>query len=176
MKKITLPLVILFGIIVAACASFPKDDIDIAAEADPAVDFSDYKTYAWLGSAAVLNDPEGKWEPPSFDMDSLITALIDKELTANGLQEVDSNPDLLVAYAIGADFEKMKMQEDKVTNVEILQNVPQSALVVTLMDAYTEEVAWAAVAVGEVQKKGEDVMKKRINYTISEMFKQYPKK
>ena len=176
MKRITLAAVLMFGILVAGCASFPKDDIEIATEADPAADFSNYKTYAWLGSAAVLNDPEGKWQPPGFDMDSLITALIDKQLAGKGLQKVDSNPDLLVAYAIGADMAKMQLKEDEVTNVKILQNVPKSALVVALLDADTAEVAWAAVGVGDVKNKGDEIMKKRANYAITEMFKQYPKK
>jgi hypothetical protein len=176
MKRITFAVLMVFGILVAGCASFPKDDIDIATDSDPNVNFSDYKTYAWIGAAAILNDPEGKWKQPGFDTDALVTALIDSELNKHGMTMSEPNPDTLVAYAIGADFEQMKLKEDDVTNVKVLQNIPQGALVVVLLDANTEEVTWAGVAVADVQQKGDEVMKKRLQYTITEMFKQFPKK
>jgi hypothetical protein len=176
MKRIALAFIVVFGMAVAGCATFPKDDIEVAAEAGPNANFGDYKTYAWLGSAQVLDDPEGKWEAPGFDIDSLVTALIDKELTEHGLQKSDANPDTLVAYAMGADMANMKLKYDATTKVDILQNVPQAALVVVLLDANTEEVSWAAVATGEVKNKGDEIAKQRISYTIKEMFKNFPKK
>ncbi|MGD2141315.1 MAG: DUF4136 domain-containing protein [Burkholderiales bacterium] len=176
MKRITLAAVLMFGVFVTGCASFPKDDIEIATEANPTYDFSAYQTYSWIGSAAVLNDPEGTWEAPGFDTDSLVTALINKQLAAHGLKFSDTGGDTLVAYAIGADMAQMKFEHDPTTDVEILKKAPQSALVVVLLDAETEVIAWAAVAVADVQNKGDEVMKKRINYAINEMFKQFPKK
>ena len=176
MKRIRLAAVLMFGILVAGCATFPKDDIEVATDTDPNANFSDYKTYTWLGSAQVLDDPEGKWEAPGFDIDSLVTALIDKELTEHGLQESDSQPDTLVAYAMGADMANMNLKYDATTKVDILQNVPKAALVVVLLDAKTEVVSWAAVATGDVKNKGDKVAKQRISYTIKEMFKQFPKK
>ncbi|MCK5721591.1 MAG: hypothetical protein KAI84_03575, partial [Gammaproteobacteria bacterium] len=51
----------------SGCTPIPTDDIKIVTEADPKANFSGYKTYAWLGAAAVLLDPEGKWKPAEFD-------------------------------------------------------------------------------------------------------------
>jgi len=175
-KRITLAVVIMFGFLVAGCASFPKDDIEVATDADPSANFNDYETYAWIGSAQVLDDPEGKWKSPGFDIDSLVIALVDKNLTEHGLSKSASYPDTLVAYAIGADMANMEFRHDATTNVDILENVPAAALVVMLLDANTETVTWAGVAVGEVQNKGDKVAKERLNYTINEMFKQFPKK
>jgi len=50
----------------AACAMVQTDDIKVEAEVDPKANFSGYKTYTWLGSAAILNDPDGRWKPPQL--------------------------------------------------------------------------------------------------------------
>ncbi|WP_455210255.1 DUF4136 domain-containing protein, partial [Kaarinaea lacus] len=100
MKKFIL-LVCMIGMYLAGCTSVPVDDIKVESEADPKVKFSGYKTYAWLGAAGILNDPQGQWEPPKFDADAEITFLIDQELRKRGMTEVNDSPDMLVAYALG---------------------------------------------------------------------------
>lgn len=175
MKKLSLALIMMLGVLLAGCATFPKDDIRIETEADPKIDFSGYKTYAMLGSAAILNDPEGKWEPPGFDADAEIEFLIGRELRKIGKSETRMNPDMLVAYALGVDMAMMKFKEDPANKVSVLENVPEGALVIALMDSQTEIVTWAAVAVAELQNKGDEVAKQRLNYVVTEMFKQLPK-
>lgn len=51
-------------LLVAGCASTPTQDIKVDAQADPKARFSGYKTYAWLGSARLIADEDGVWEPP----------------------------------------------------------------------------------------------------------------
>ena len=46
--------------LLAGCASVPTKDIQVDAQADPKANFSGYKTYAWLGAAAIVNDPYGQ--------------------------------------------------------------------------------------------------------------------
>ena len=176
MKRLALAFAISLSLIVSGCASFPKDDIEVAAEADPKTNFEGYKTYAWLGSAAILNDPEAKWEPPGFDADSFITSVIDRELTKRGMSETSKFPDMLIAYALGVDTEMMKFQEDSQADASVLENVPSGALVVVMMDPETEFVTWAGVAVAELQNQGDDITKQRIDYAITQMFKELPKK
>ena len=175
MKRLALAIAISLSVIVSGCATFPKDDIEIATEADPKTNFSGYKTYAWLGAAAILNDPEGKWEPPGFDADSFITAVVDRELTKRGMAETSKYPDMLVAYALGVDTEMMKFQEDSQADVSVLENVPSGELVIVMMDPETEFVTWAGVAVAELQNQGDEIAKQRIDYAITQMFKQMPK-
>ena len=175
MKRIALAVVVMFGILAAGCASFPKDDIEIAIEADPKVNFSAYKTYAWLGSAQILEDPEGKWEPLGFDADAEITGLIDRELGKRGMSQSTTRPDMLIAYALGADMTMMKFKDDSQSDVRVLEDAPAGALVVVMMDPETEFVTWAAVAVADIKSQGDDIAKKRLNYTITEMFKGLPK-
>ncbi len=175
MKKLSLALVMMLGLLIAGCATFPKDDIQIETEADPTINFSGYKTYAMLGSALILNDPEGKWEPQGFDADAEIEFLISRELRKLGKSETRVNPDMLVAYALGVDMAMMKFKEDPENKVSVLENVPEGALVVALMDSKTEIVTWAAVAVGEIQGNDQKIAKLRLNYVVTEMFKQLPK-
>jgi hypothetical protein len=94
---------------IAGCASSVTKDIMIDAQADPKVDFKGYATYTWLGSAAIVYDPDGKWEPPQFDADAEIKFLIDRELRKRGMSEDSVNPDMIVAFAAGIDMASMKI-------------------------------------------------------------------
>jgi hypothetical protein len=175
MKKIVL-LVFLTIMHLAGCTNVPVDDITIESEADPKVNFSGYKTYAWLGAAGILNDPQGKWEPPKFDADAEITFLIDQELRKRGLTEVTDGPDMLVAYALGVDMAALKLKHDPATNMHALEEVPQSGLIVVLIDPETEFTTWVSIATAELKGLEPEMAKKRIAYAVKSMFKQLPNK
>ena len=169
-----LPLT-LFILLLTGCASTATQDIKVNAEADPKARFSGYKTYAWLGSARIIADDEGVWEPPKFDADSELRFLIDTELRKRGMNEVSSQPDLLVAFALGIDMDALKLKQDPDTKVKSLENVPQGALVVILIDADTGFVIWVGTAEAEVKgKTDEATAKQRLKYAVHEMFKKLP--
>ena len=175
MKKIVL-LVLLTIMHLAGCTSVPVDDISIESEADPKVNFSGYKTYAWLGAAGILNDPQGKWEPPKFDADAEITFLIDQELRKRGMTEVTENPDMVVAYALGVDMAALKLKQDPTTNMHSLEEVPQGGLIVVLIDPETEFPTWVSIATAELKELEPEMAKKRLAYAVNSMFKKLPKK
>ncbi|WP_455210254.1 DUF4136 domain-containing protein [Kaarinaea lacus] len=175
MKKIVF-LVLFATAFLVGCNTVPKDDIEIESEADPKVKFSGYKTYAWLGSAGILNDPQGQWEPQQYDADAEITFLIDHALRKRGMTEVNDNPDMLVAYALGVDMAALKIKKDPETKMDTLENVPQGALIVTLIDPETEFVMWVSVATAEMKGLEPEMAKKRLKYAVKEMFKKLPKK
>ena len=83
----------LVPLLFSACSSVPTKDIEFEAAADPKVRFAGYKSYAWLAEATILRDPDGHWKPPSFDADSEIRFLIDRELRGRGMTESASDPD-----------------------------------------------------------------------------------
>ena len=174
MKKIIV-LVWLMTTYLAGCASVPVDDITTESEADPKVNFSGYKTYAWLGAAGILHDPQGQWEPPKFDADAEITFLIDQALRKRGMTEVNDNPDMLVAYALGMDMAALKAKEDPASNMHMLENVPQGALIVVLIDPETEFVTWVSVATGELKGLKPETAKLRLKYAVNKMFSGLPK-
>ena len=158
----------------AGCASVATDDIKIATEADPKANFSGYKTYAWLGSAGVLIDPEGKWKPADFDIDAEITFLINKELRDRNMLETENNPDLIVSYIMGVNMAALKKKMDPKTEIKILKNVPQGALIIALIDPESGFIIWAASATAEIINPGTEQAKQRLEYATSEMFKQLP--
>ena len=168
----------IFGVIllVAGCASSMTKDIMVETDVDPKADLKGYSTYTWLGSAAIVYDPEGKWEPPQFDADAEIKFLIDRELRQHGMTESSANPDLIVAFAAGIDMSSLEIKVDPESELETLENVPVGALTVILVDAGTGMAIWAGVATAEVQQNPEqDVIKKRLDFAVSSMFKQLPK-
>ena len=80
MKRHYLLIFALVLTLIAGCSSVPTKDIQIDAQTDPKANMSGYNTYAWLATAAILNDPNGQWEPLQFDADSEVKFLIDGEL------------------------------------------------------------------------------------------------
>jgi len=162
--------------LLSACASSVTRDIEVEAEASPKANFSGYKTYAWLGSAAILNDPQGRWEPPEFDADAEIKFLIDRELRGRGMSETSSNPDIIVIYAAGIDMDALGFKTDPETKMDILAHVPQGGLVVVIADSASGFVIWAGMATAELQENADaKTMKVRLDYAVTQMLKKLPK-
>jgi len=161
---------------VTACAMVRTDDIQIRAEVDSRVNFSGYKTYAWLGSAAILNDPNGQWEPPSFDADSEIKFLIDRELRKRGMNESNAQPDMIIAFALGVDMDSLELKVDRETKIEMLENVPKGALIVVAVDSSTGFVIWMGEAIANVQSQiSTEEAKKRLDYAVTNLIAKMPK-
>jgi hypothetical protein len=162
-------------LLVAGCATNVTKDIVVNTEVDPKANFKGYTTYAWLSSAAILYDPEGKWEPPGFDADAEIKFLIDRELTKRGMTEDSANPDMTVTFAAGIDMSSMEIDIDPESNMAMLDNVPLGALVVILGDTNTDLIIWGGLATAEIQENpGQETIKKRLEYAVTQMFKQLP--
>ena len=176
MKKYVQPIGIIALLLFAACASVQTKDIKIETQADPKANFSGYKTYAWLGAAAIVNDPYGQWEPPPFDADAEIIFLIERELRKRGMSQNSTNPDLIVAFAAGIDMDALGLKPDPQTQSKMLANVPQGGLAVVLADAQTGYAIWVGVATAELQENPDtQTVKARLDYAVTQMFKKLPK-
>ena len=163
-------------VLLSGCTSVPKKDIEFDTQADPKVSFTGYKTYAWLGAAAILNDPYGQWEPPAFDADAEIKFLIDRELRQRGMSENSVDPDMYVAFAAGIDMEALGLKTDPQTKMEKLSNVPQGGLLIALVDSGSGFVIWVGVATSEVQQNPDaKTVKARLDYAVTELLKGLPK-
>ena len=175
MKKYLFTL-IATALLLGGCASGVTQDIMVDTEADPKANLSGYKSYAWLGSAAIVFDEKGQWEPPQFDADAEIKFLIDRELRAKGMTEDSVNPDLIIAYAAGIDMDSMEIKTDPENELEVLENVPVGALTVIMVDAETGLAVWAGVATAEVQENPTpETTKERLDYAVSQMFSKFSK-
>lgn len=175
MQKIFAVTFSLLLLMLAGCSTVTKD-IQVVAEADPKVSFSGYESYAWLGSAAIMFDEVGRWEPPAFDADAEVKFYIDSELRARGMVESTSNPDLLIAFAAGIDMDNIEYVKNTESQLETLENVPKGALMILLLDANTEMPVWVGVAAADIQENMDaETTKVRLNYAVTEMLKQLPK-
>jgi hypothetical protein len=174
MKKLVFTIMVVAGFI-TGCATFPTDDISIETEADPKVNFSGYKTYAWLGSVGIVKDSEGHWEPPSFDADAAIVSIADEVLSKRGMSKSDSEPDMVIAYALGVDMEALKVKQNPNTKLSSLENVPQAGLVMIMLDPETQFITWIGIATAEVKNLDSETTRKRLEYAVKNMLKDLPK-
>jgi PBP1b-binding outer membrane lipoprotein LpoB len=176
MKRNYLSVFIIALMLFVGCASVQTKDIQVDAQSDPKANFSGYKTYAWSGAAAIVNDPYGQWEPPQFDADAEIMFLINRELRKRGMSENTADPDLVIAFAAGIDMEALGLKVDSETKMDVLENVPQGGLVVVLMDSQSGFVIWVGVATAEVQESPDTrTFKARLDHAVTKMFKKLPK-
>ncbi|UCD53189.1 MAG: DUF4136 domain-containing protein [Phycisphaerales bacterium] len=169
-------LSLLSVMLAAGCSSVPTKDIEFDVEADPKASFSGYKTYAWLGSAAILNDTFGQWEPPAFDADLEVKYLIDRELRKRGMWQRSMNPDVIVAFAAGIDMDVLELTVDPESNMETLANVPRGGLAIVLVDSQTGFVIWVGVARANVQRQPDaETAKARLDYAVTQLLRKLPK-
>ena len=143
--------ILFFLLLITGCATVTKD-IEVIGEVATDFNVSEYKTYAWLGSAKILYDPEGKWEPPKFYADGEVKWLIGGELRKRGMIEVEENPDVLVVFAAGVDMSALQLAKDPVSKIKMLENIPVGALAVMFIDASSGQAVWAGVATGDIQE------------------------
>jgi len=161
-------------LLLAGCANSVTKDIVVETEADPKISFAGYSTYRWLGSASIVYDPEGQWEPPQFDADAEIKFLIDRELRKAGMVEATGNADMIVAFAAGIDMSLMEIKIDPESNLSKLENAPMGALTVILIDANTGLATWGGIATAEVQQNpDQEIVRQRLDFAVSSMFKEF---
>lgn len=172
MKKLHFLSIFILTILISGCASSLTKDIEVEAASDPKVNLKAYTTYAWLGSAALLNDPEGSWKTPKFDISSEIKFQIDNELRGKGLTEVaDQSAEVAMTFFTGVDMEAQGLRVDPATNVEIPENVPNAALIVVALDVKTGYVVWLGIATANTREGATiDESKARIAYAVNKMF------
>ena len=176
MKRNYLSVFIIALMLLTGCASVQTKDIQVDAQSDPKANFSGYKTYAWLETAAIVNDPYGQWEPPQFDADAEIMFLINRELRKRGMSENTADPDLVIVFAAGIDMEALGLKVDSETKMDVLENVPQGGLVVVMLDSESGFVIWVSVATAEVQESPDtQTAKARLDHAVTQMFNNFPK-
>lgn len=157
----------------SSCATL-TDDIQVETHADPGINYSKYKTYAWAGSATIVFDPIGQWEQPTLDTDEEVRHVVNRELRARGFIQVENNPDLLVAFAAGVDTTVLELKKDPDSDKSVPTTAPKAALVIALIDASSGYVVWLGHAKGDAQQQQTiDNIRARIDYAVSQIFKPY---
>lgn len=170
-------LLLLAGVLLVSCATQSVRDIQVTTRRQADFVPHDYRTYSWLETAEIVNDPLGQWEPPDFDADAEVVRLVDTELARQGYTAADSDPDLLVTFIAGIDMAELELREDPKKKKTTLQNIPKGALVVILVNAASGERLWVGVAMADVGRQPDSAaIRQRLAYAIGEMFRGFPGK
>lgn len=173
-SKLFLALALFASAIVTTSCTTLTSDIEVETHANPDVNYNKYKTYAWVGSAQIVFDPIGQWEQPTLDMDEEVRFVINRELRARNINQVESQPDLLVGFAAGVDTTVLELKDDPKSDKKVLTNIPKAALVIALIDAKTGYAIWLGYAEADVQPQQTiENIRTRIDYAVSEIFKPY---
>jgi hypothetical protein len=158
--------------LLTGCASATKD-ISVTSETTAGIDFTSYHTYGWDDVASVINDPHGRWHAPGFDVLDYVKAEVDAALQKRGLLRRSTDPDLIVAAGAGLNMEALRGTDGADSTAGV--NVPQSALVVMLVDRASQNVAWVGTATADVPDDPDDkTVQKRIEYAVDQLIKQLP--
>jgi hypothetical protein len=166
-----------FLLAAAACAQ------KVQTGYDKSVDFSQYKTYAWIPRATPATNPA---------LAAIIHHDIEYELDQKGLRKVDGNADLLVqsyggagevagGYAAGPGYTGTGgyMMPGTTMWGGSLPATPSpqimhGTITVDLVDARHKSVVWRATAKGKMDYNKRSKLLEQANKAVSEMFKKYP--
>lgn len=163
-------LAALTALFLSGCATL-TEDIEVRSEAAPGINLANYKSFAWVASAEIVNDPHGNWEPTGFDADAEIKFLLLKELRSKGLTETTRNPDLLLIFAAGVNMENLEFVKDPDSKISTLEEVPKGALLVAMIDPATRHPVWAGIARGDVEsERSDEQVRKRLAFAVEKMF------
>ena len=169
-------IVILFSLLLTGCASVDTSDIEIISEAHPRFQMAGYGSYTWAGSASIVFDNEGRWEPPGYDLDAEIKFLIDTEMRALGLVENSANPDLILGFGTAIDMPSLQLIQDPDSSLELPeQSMPLGALSVTFIDARTGYVVWMGIATADIEETPDpELSRQRLQYVVTNMLSTLP--
>jgi len=171
-------LIVITSLILVSALSASAQKVRVGA--DPSVDFSKYKTYAW--DQGMLPNPLVK---------QLIVAAVDDAMTAKGLQKVDADPDLIVSVLVATESDlTISNPSWEPTLNTIGRGIPASSttwpvtkgtLMINISDAKTTSGVWRGTATqtlehGPTGDKAHDAktVAKPIKKAVEKMFKKFP--
>lgn len=175
MKKFLILLVIAASVGVAHAQK-------VRVSADPGVDLSKYKSYAWAKGNAAANPI----------INGLIRESIDQTLTAKGLTRVTDDADLtlVVWTAVNADLHLFQPTWGRSVGSATSSGIPatvhsaaisKGTLVVDIADARTTATVWRGTATQTLKEapsgnsaKDAERAEKSIRKAVDKMFKKFP--
>jgi len=178
MKKIITALTLTLLFALNACStmnSTSNSDIKFETDIDPKANFKGYKSYMWMGSASIMNDPDNQWVAPGFDANAEIKLLIDNQLRSRGMSETSQNPDVIIGYALGINMANIEYKENPDKSFKTLEAAPKGALIILMVDAQTGVVIWASSARADIKGHTGDTAKQRLAYAVKSMLGSLPK-
>ncbi|MGB3562444.1 MAG: DUF4136 domain-containing protein [Thermoanaerobaculia bacterium] len=157
--------------LVSGCAS-----MSVTIEHSQGVDFSEFKTFQYKDSDMSLADTNSAAHRRTVDA-------LKRELSANGLTETDSRPDLFVTYygeiAEDATVDPATVGYNAssrwyaVGDTTTFMSVDRGSTVVDLWDASSNDLVWRGRA-DKMLSRNPDANLAKINEGIAKMFRSFP--
>ena len=147
----------------------------IRAIQDPKSNIEGYKTYAWAEGLGAIHDPDNKWTPVGFNIDSELRFLIDRELRERGMSFANTTPDAIVTYLLVLDLDAQAEDIESVygSNAD-MENLEEGALLIGIVDPVSLEVVWAGAARRQVSRGAPDQeVKARLSRIVDAIFEYY---
>lgn len=172
---------LLFAILVIVVGSLSASAQKVSVGADPGVDVTKYKTYAWSRDVA----------SPNPITREIVVSSVDSQLAAKGLKKVDTDPELTVVV-FGSTESDIHVSNPSwspslnsiATGVVVGPQgwlVTKGTLVVDILDTKTKNSVWRGTAIqtldrGPTGDKAKDAktVEKPIRNAVKKMFKQFP--
>ena len=140
-------------------------DIQVEALKSEKVNLDGYKTYEIIEGSGIV---DGTKRADNLDLDAEIQQIINAELAKKGKTRVTKDPDFYVAYVAGTDMDAVKEKLDE-HGKKTIENRPEAAMVLILIDAETGMIIGIATAEGEAKGLPAKEVKERLNYAIKKM-------
>lgn len=148
----------------------------VDTEFDESADFSIYKTFAWRQGR--INS-----RLPALDntlVEKKIRSLIEAQLTAKGLREVElnDNPNLVATYILGAanrrEVDTVPAGWRGLGRRRVVYRVTQGALTIDLRDRSRRELVWRSICTDTASDPGK--FEKRLDSDVKKAFEKFPPK
>lgn len=174
-EKFILVIVIMFS------GSLPVNAQKVSVGADPAVDLTKYKTYAWSTETVSINPI----------VSQIAVSSVDAQLAAKGLQKVTADPELTIVLFGSTESDVHVSNPSWAPSLNSLATgvgggshsflITKGTLVVDILDAKTKNSVWRGQATATLDRgptgdkvKDAKTVEKPIKNAVKKMFKQFP--
>ncbi len=174
MKTLTAFLLLIVGVV-----SLNAQKVNVGA--DPAVDITKYKTYAWAQGQAT----------PNPLIHQLIISAVDAQLAAKGLTKVTNDPELTVVAFGSVESDIVVSNPSWSPSLNSINTgiavgasswpVSKGTLVIDIQDTKTKNGVWRGTATETLKEgptgdraKDAKTVEKPIKKSVEKMFKQFP--
>ena len=179
-----------FGCLALACANPIRTSFDL----DPTADFSQFRTFAWVGPAPLARAKQGTGAQSFVSAldDQRLRRAVDRDLQAKGytlIQNADE-ADLAVAYSVGSE-EKVRVHQTPTSitthpfprryryggwytgSSVSVQQYTQGTLSIEVYDQKTEQAVWVGWASKRLSRS--DDSQRLINEAVSKILVKFPR-
>jgi hypothetical protein len=183
MERLRIALVLLFGAALLACST-----VSVDYDYDPSVEFSGFRTYAWLPRPEATEGADPLLTSPLLD--ARIRRSIDFHLAKGGYQKVqDEAPDFQVAYHVGI---ASKVDVDTIYHGygrvgwagggwadTVVREYEEGTLLIDFLDPMDGELAWRGTGQTRLQDAGEQSPEERdalVDEVVTKILAGFPPK